>query len=68
MEINMRPECIKKPSQPMYKKSNTEAGPSWAERREFVHWLINDSNVNNGAKKYLLKQDHWCQKYQLRGF
>ena len=44
-----------------------ENGPSWAEKREFVHWLINDSTISASSKKYLQDNEYWLQKYQLRG-
>ena len=58
---------LKKPDQAYYKKSATENGPTWAEKREFVHWLINDSNISLSSKRYLEDNDYWVQKYQLRG-
>ena len=67
MQINARPDLLKKPDQAYYKKSATENGPSWAEKREFVHWLIHDSNISLSSKKYLTDNDYWIQKYQLRG-
>ena len=57
--INARPDLIKKPDAAFYKKSATENGPSWAEKREFVHWLINDSNISAASKKYLRENDYW---------
>ena len=67
LEINARPDSIKKPESPFYKKSSMENAPSWAEKREFVHWLINDSNISNASKKYLAENQFWLEKYQLRG-
>ena len=34
LEINARPLSIMKPLNPFYKKSATEHGPTWAQRRE----------------------------------
>ena len=67
LEINSRPAMLAKPDNAFYKKSATENGPSWAEKREFVHWLINDSNISASSKKYLQENEYWLQKYQLRG-
>ena len=67
MEINARPNLLMKPDEAFYKKSATENGPTWAEKREFVHWLINDSNISESSKRYLRENDFWVQKYQLRG-
>ena len=67
LEINARPTMLEKPDEAFYKKSATEKGPSWAEKREFVHWLINDSNISASSKRYLSENDFWIQKYQLRG-
>ena len=68
MEIGERPDAYQKPDMPFYKKSAREFGPSWAEKRELVHWMINESTVSPATKKYLKECDHWVPKYQLRGF
>ena len=68
MELNARPDYLKKPEQAYFKKSALENGPSWAEKREFVHWLINESNISPQSKKYLRECDYWVPKYQMRGF
>ena len=67
MEINARPGRVAKPEQAFYKKNAQEAGPTWAEKREFVSWLIADSNISQASKRYLSECDHWVPKYQLRG-
>ena len=53
LEINNRPDMLKKPDEAFYKKNALELAPSWAEKREFVHWLINDSNISQSSKRYL---------------
>ena len=67
LQIGARSDSMKKPDEAFYRKSATELEPSWAEKREFVHWLINDSNISQASKRYLVENDHWVQKYQLRG-
>ena len=67
LQINARSDSMKKPDEAFYRKSATELEPSWSEKREFVHWLINDSNISVASKRYLTENDHWVQKYQLRG-
>ena len=67
MEINARPTALVKPEQAFYKKSAMENGPTWKEKREFVHWLINDSNISASSKMYLRDNQFWLEKYQLRG-
>ena len=59
LEINSRPEQYKKPDNAFYKKSALEHGPSWAEKREFVHWLKNDSTISLSSKRYLEECDFW---------
>ena len=44
-----------KPEEAFFKKQNRENGPSWAQKREFVHFLINDSNISPVSKNYLRK-------------
>ena len=68
LEINDRPNELKRPTEAFYKKAGREHGPNWAEKREFVHWLINDSNITPTSKNYLRDNDFWISKYQLRGF
>ena len=48
-------------------KGAKELAPSNYEKREFVHWLIHESNISPVSKNYLKEQDEWIQKYQLRG-
>ena len=67
LQIGARSDSMKKPDEAFYRKSATELEPTWAEKREFVHWLINDSNISQASKRYLVENDHWVQKYQLRG-
>ena len=68
LDINARPTVLRKPETAWYKKSATEIEPSNKEKREFVHWLINDSNISLQSKEFLKDADSWIMKYQLRGF
>jgi hypothetical protein len=68
MQINARPTVLRKPEEAWYRKSATELEPSYKEKRELVHWLINDSNISLQSKEYLKECDTWVPKYQLRGF
>ncbi len=63
MNINARPNSLLKPLNPLYKKSATEHAPTWQEKREFVHFLINDSAISPAAKVYLQDCEHWVPKY-----
>ena len=62
LEINARPTVLQKPEQAFYKKNAQEAGPTWAEKREFIHWLINDSNISLASKRYLKECDDWVPR------
>lgn len=53
MEINARPLSLMKPFRALYRKTATEHAPTWREKREFVHFLINDSTISPAAKVYL---------------
>ena len=53
LDINSRPYQLRKPDQAFYKKNGLEQKPSWAEKREFVDFLIHDSNISQSAKAYL---------------
>ena len=68
LQINSRPEGIMKPENAFFKKSATELGPTWEQKREFVHWLINDSNISPVSKNYLKDLEVLPGKFQLRGF
>ena len=57
-----------KPSEAYYKKGAQELAPSNKEKREFVHFLIHESNISAQSKQYLLENENWIPKYQLRGF
>ena len=63
MEMGSRPDNAVKPDTAYYKKNGIENGPSWAEKREFVHWLIYESNISPASKKYLKECDNWVPKY-----
>lgn len=60
LEINAKPVESRRPELAYYKKSAMENEPTWAERREFVHWLINESNISAASKTYLRESDGWC--------
>ena len=45
-EINARPTILRKPNQAFYKKHGAENEPTWAEKRDLVHWLITESNIS----------------------
>ena len=57
-----------KPTEAYYKKGATELAPTNKEKREFVHFLIYESNISAQSKQYLLENENWIPKYQLRGF
>ena len=58
----------RKPNEAFYQKSMGELGPSWAQRRELVTYLIEDSNISPISKNYLKDCEEWVPRYQLRGF
>ena len=67
LEINSRPTMTHKPTEAFYRKSAKELEPSWAEKREFVHWLTYESNISNSSKTFLEECEGWVPKYQIRG-
>ena len=67
-EMNKRMEGTMKPNDAFYQKSMRELKPSWAQKREFVHFLINDSNVSPISKNYLKDAEAAVAKWQYRGF
>ena len=52
-----------KPEEAYYRKSATELEPTNAEKREFVHFLIHESNISNASKNYLRETETWIPKY-----
>ena len=63
LEINRIPTYQVKPEEAFYKKSGMELQPSNYEKREFVHWLIYESNITPVSKNYLKECDEWIMKY-----
>ena len=45
-----------------------EIAPSYADKRELVSYLINDSNISPISKNYLRDCEDWIPRYQYRGF
>ena len=46
MNINARPSMLKKPFNPMYKKTAMENAPSWREKREVIY-IANKTYFND---------------------
>ena len=46
LEINARPTTLMKPEEAFYKKGAQELAPTNKEKREFVHFLIHESNIS----------------------
>ncbi|CAI2383332.1 unnamed protein product [Moneuplotes crassus] len=52
---------------PYYRKTGFEYGPTWAQKKEFVHRLMTHSNINLDGKRRLKENYGIIQHYQLRG-
>ena len=61
--MNMRERGTQKPNEAFYRKSMMELGPSWADKRELVRYLIHDSNITPISKNYLKECEEWVPKY-----
>ena len=61
--FNLREKGTLKPNKAFYQKSANELGPSWAQRRDFVRYLIEDSNISPISKNYLKECEEWIPKY-----
>lgn len=68
MQINSIPTFQVRPDEAFYKKGALELQPSNYEKREFVHWLVYESNISPVSKNYLRDCEEWIPKYQMRGF
>ena len=66
--MNSRQSGTLKPNEAFYSKSMRELQPTWGEKRKFVEYLINDSNITPISKNYLKDCEEWIPKYQFRGF
>jgi len=66
--MNRRAGGTVKPNEAFYRKSMEELSPSWAEKRELVRFLIEDSNISPISKNYLKECEDWVPRYQYRGF
>jgi hypothetical protein len=40
MDINSRPHILRKPFNPFYKKTGSEHGPSWKEKKEVLYLYV----------------------------
>ena len=60
---NLREKGTLKPNRAFYQKSADELGPTWAQKREFVRFLIEDSNISPISKNYLKECEDWIPKY-----
>lgn len=63
LQINGRPTTLMKPEEAYYKKSAMELEPTNKEKREFVHFLIYESNISQASKQYLQDTEKWIPKY-----
>ena len=59
LDINRIPNYQVRPDEAFYKKSATELQPSNYEKREFIHYLIYNSNISPVSKNYLKDCDEW---------
>ena len=66
--MNKREKGTVKPAEAFYRKSMGENGPSWADKRELVDYLIHESNISPISKVYLEECQDWVPRYQYRGF
>ena len=58
----------KYPLKAYYKKVCTEAGPTWADRKAFVHDLATNSLISPAAKRKLRENEAIIPHFQFRGF
>ncbi len=63
LNINARPNTLMKPEEAFYRKSAMELEPTNAEKREFIHFLIHESNISLASKNYLKETETWIPKY-----
>ena len=66
--MNMRSRGVMKPNNAFYQKSMTENAPTWQEKRDYLDFLINESQISPLSKTYLRESQEWVPRYQLRGF
>ena len=66
--MGARTHGVKKPNQAFFQKNTGEYGPTWAERRAFVTFLIEDSDIQPQAKVHLMECEKWVPRFQIRGF
>ena len=61
--MGVRVQGSYKPNNAFYRKSIHENGPTWADKRELVTFLANDSNISPASKMYLKECEEWIPKY-----
>ena len=67
-ELNAKARASRRESKPYYRKSGFEHGPTWAQKKEFVHNLINEIDLDLEAKLRLQENMASISHFQFRGF
>ena len=66
--ISSVPQENRRERRPFFRKTGFEHGPTQAQKKEFVHRLINDSNINLEGKRRLQEHLDIIPHFQFRGF
>ena len=63
VNMNNKIHMGKSPNEAFYKKSMSENGPSWEEKRMLVNYLIDDGPISAMSKRYLSECEQWIPRY-----
>ena len=66
--INDKPEDVRRETRAFYRKTGFEHGPTNAQKKEFVHRLINNSRISLEGKMRLEENLEIIPHFQFRGF
>ena len=66
--IGCKPNNIRKPNRPYFKKSALEYGPTWRDKRDFVQRLCYDLQMEPGSIEKLRENYEIISHFQFRGF
>ena len=64
--MNRREKGTMKPNRAFYRKTMGEMDPTWADKRDLVTFLINESNISPISKNYLRECEDFIPHYQSK--
>ena len=66
--ISGKDKELRREERPYFKKSGLEYGPTWHQKKEYVHRIINESTYPEEGRMRLKKELEAIPHFQFRGF